>query len=321
MTRVFVTGATGFVGLNLLPVLVDSEFQPIAIVRESSPMQRLPAGVETVTADLFEPTSYEDELAQCEAVIHLAATSDVDRGEQYVRRVNVDGSTALAEAAQRANVDEFVFTSTIWAHPESRGSSDVPTPDPYVTSKVDAEQALRESFSSLDPFVVYPTHVVGPRDFRLRRFRPFYLAASNRVLIPPLYVPGKYNLVHVADVVDAIVDSLSNRGSRRTVAAGKTVQSVNYFQCIADNVSGTTSVLTVPYTFHRFGVVPALKLLRKHGLIPDREYKSLQERANVAVPPTSMDPPSEHRSLKRTVADATDWYRKVGLLGAPDLPE
>ena len=112
---VLVTGATGFIGLNLLAKLDGTDHDPVAMVRASSATGRLPDGVATVEADLSDPDSLAAAMDGVDSVVHLAAAV-YDTGQ--MAGTNVAGTERLVEAAREADVDRFVFISTIGAHPE-----------------------------------------------------------------------------------------------------------------------------------------------------------------------------------------------------------
>lgn len=121
--RIHVTGARGFIGSQLCPVLsaAGHELRP-------------------------SPTA-------CDAVVHLANIAHTAASAAELRRVNVEGTSAQALAALAAGARRFVYLSSIKAaQPE----------DPYGRAKVAAEQALAE-ISGLEVVVLRPPLVYGPR--------------------------------------------------------------------------------------------------------------------------------------------------------------
>ena len=121
--RIHVTGARGFIGSQLCPVLSA-------------------AGHELRTSS-----------ADCDAVVHLANIAHRSASAAELHRVNVVGTIAQARAARAAGVRRFVYLSSIMA-----ARSD----DAYGRAKLEAEQALAE-IAGLEVVILRPPLVYGPR--------------------------------------------------------------------------------------------------------------------------------------------------------------
>lgn len=174
MTRVFLTGGTGFVGLRLRAGL--------QAVGGACSLSELPR---TAGADLLRPQSYERELAGADTVVHLAAaTGQASAAEHF--RVNVEGTRALLEASRRHGVRRFVFVSSIAAtFPDVRRY-------PYARAKLEAETAV--AASGLDYTIVRPT-IVGGRGSavlaglgRLASLPVVPIFGTGRVRVQPIFV-------------------------------------------------------------------------------------------------------------------------------------
>lgn len=148
-----VTGATGFVGAPVCRALLNAGWSVRGLVRPGS--AALPDGVEPApAADLLDTLAVERAVAEVDAVVHLAARVHVMRDAAAdplaeFRRVNVDGTRALAQAAARAGATRFVLASSVKAMGESAPrpwtEGETPAPvDPYGVSKLEAERALAE---------------------------------------------------------------------------------------------------------------------------------------------------------------------------------
>lgn len=152
--KVLLTGATGFVGREVVSTLLARGHQTVAAVRSAA---ELPAAVEQrVVGDITEPVAWAEALDGIDTVLHLAARvhqmtdSAADPLERF-RAANTLPTARLAEAAQASGVKRFIFLSSIKVngestpqHPAQSFSVDsVPAPqDPYGISKFEAEQAL-----------------------------------------------------------------------------------------------------------------------------------------------------------------------------------
>jgi len=307
--RVLVTGATGFVGLNLLHSMVKGKHDPVALVRAGSPTDRLPEGVETREGNILDPDGLRDAVGDADAVVHLAATVYPDRD---MTRTNVEGTENLLAAAEKEGIERVVFTSTIGAHPAMETDPD----STYQTSKARAEELLFGSEHSFDCSVLYPTYILGPYDYRLTRYEHFQPVASNRVLVPPLYTYDEFNVVHVADVVGTIEHALSaSEPEQRYPVTGENIGHLAFLRTVAASLTGSCRVVNVPYPLLRYVGAPLIDALHRRGVSPVGSEGFL-ERGDYGTVPEELagEAPVERRSWQAAVADTAAWYRKVGLL-------
>jgi dihydroflavonol-4-reductase len=169
MMTLFLTGGTGFVGSHVARVFLARGWRVRALVRRPESAGLLPHGVEMVQGDLREPVTYHDRLKGCGAVVHCAAMTQA-RSLAEFRRVNVDGTRAIASAAAKACPDAMlVHVSSQAAAGPCRDGAPVRETDPpepvswYGRSKLESELAL--SHHHPGPWcVVRPSVVYGAGD-------------------------------------------------------------------------------------------------------------------------------------------------------------
>jgi nucleoside-diphosphate-sugar epimerase len=217
MTRVLVTGATGFAGRPLVARLAATGYDVRAVARRK-PSPPLPDAVEVTQGDLGEPIAWEPLLGAVDAVVHLAALTHTGGGIAPERhdRINHQASAALAYAAARAGVKHFVFVSSVRAQSGPAADHvlterDDPRPsDPYGRSKLAAEAAVAASgvaFTILRPVLIYGPGLKGN------------LATLARLASSPLPLPfgglaNRRSLLGIDNFVDAIAFVLRHPATR-----------------------------------------------------------------------------------------------------------
>ena len=205
MTRVLVTGATGFIGSALVPRLVQAGYVPRLLARRS-PSPVPPPPVEVMVGDVTDGDMLRVALADVSAVVHMAAATSAGRLDPAVAfRVNVGAATALVGACRRAGA-RLIVLSTQHVY--------LPAPGLYGRTKRMADRIFRESglpVTILRPSLVYGS---GRRGVFVR------LATLVRKLpVIPVIGPGQWRLrpLFLDDLVDVILGVLA-----RPELAGRT---------------------------------------------------------------------------------------------------
>ncbi len=210
MQPVLVTGATGFVGSHVARVLAERGEAVRALARVGSRRELL-AGlpVEFVAGDLRDRESLDQACAGVGRIYHVAADYRLwARDPREIYASNVAGTINLLEAARRAGVNRFVYTSTVatvWVPhrdmlpDESTSATIEEMVGHYKRSKLMAEQeVLQAARNGLPAIIVNPTTPVGPGDAKP--------TPTGRIILDflrgrmPAYVDTGLNLVGVEDV-------------------------------------------------------------------------------------------------------------------------
>jgi dihydroflavonol-4-reductase len=208
--RVFITGATGFVGGHVARAYASEGASLRLLTRQTSRLDSL-AGIdaETVVGDLREPEKLRSALAGCDALVHVAADYRLwvrDPAQMYA--ANVDGTRELLRIAREVGVQRVVYTSSVATMGFKSDGSIVneETPvsladmiGPYKRSKFLGEQeAIQAAQYGQHVMILNPTTPIGPGDAKPTPTGRIIVDFLNKKF--PAYVDTGLNLVDVDEV-------------------------------------------------------------------------------------------------------------------------
>lgn len=220
MRTAFITGATGFVGLNLVAELLQQDWRVVALHRRTSrldELRRFP--VDLVEGDIRDPASLRRAIPpKADAVFHVAGnTSLLSRADEEQTRDNVEGTRCMVEAALEAGARRFIQTSSVAAFgyhgtrvTEETASTSEGSSINYLRTKRRGEQVVDEAVKrGLDAVILNPGNVVGPYDHH-NWSRMFRLVIEGKL---PGVPPGRASWCHAREVARAHVAAVE-RGRR-----------------------------------------------------------------------------------------------------------
>lgn len=326
MSKILVTGATGFTGGHLCKRLVSDGEQVVAFVRSSSNTRALAEiGVECRVVDIRDQQSVNEHFFDIDRVYHIAAawrSEHADREEFH--RVNVDATRNLLEAAKAAKVQRFVHCSTVGV----QGDIDEPPADEeyrfqpgdhYQETKLEGELLAREYFSNGLPGAVFrPVGIYGPGDTRfLKLFRPvnkgtFVMVGSGKTL---------YHMTYIDDLIDGIILVGTRKeaiGEVFTLAGKEYTTLKELVNSIADALDKSHPKWRVPFypvflasivcdrVCRSLGIEPVLYPRRVEFFYKDRAFNVDKAKQLLGYRPKI----NLEEGLKRTA----DWYRQENLI-------
>jgi len=247
--RIFLTGATGFVGSHVARALAAEGAKLRLLVRKTSNLANLEgiAG-EMHVGDLAEPEALRAVLDGCEAVVHVAADYRLwipDPAAMY--RTNVDGTRELLRLAREAKIKRVVYTSSVATMHFRRDGIVINEDTPvslddmvghYKRSKFMAEQeAQRAAANGQSVVILNPTTPIGPNDSKPTPTGRIFVDFLNGKF--PAYVDTGLNLVDVAEVARAHVAALTKgQSGHRYILGGENLT----LKQILDKMSAITGI-------------------------------------------------------------------------------
>jgi nucleoside-diphosphate-sugar epimerase len=217
VSRILITGASGFVGRALLPVLAPRHRLVLAQRRRDG-QSAIADAEHRFVGDIGPQTDWSAALREIDAVVHLAAYVHVDDARAdpaLAMQVNCAGTLRLAEAARRAGVRRFVFLSSVKVNGEASGDvpfreDDAPRPEgAYAQSKWAAEQALAALAAEGGPgsatseiVILRPPLVYGPG--AKANFRALVRLCLLGLPLPFGAIENRRSLIYSGNLADAI---------------------------------------------------------------------------------------------------------------------
>jgi nucleoside-diphosphate-sugar epimerase len=212
----FVTGGTGFLGLNLVEQLTQAGWRVVALHRRQSNLNYLKRfDVDLVEGAVEDRSSLERALPQgVDAVFHVAAdVSFWSRNNLRQTQCNVDGTRNMVAAALARGARKFIHTSTSGVYGLQRQPFDETAPKlgrdfwvNYMRTKAQAEEEVLSGIErGLDAVMLNPANIVGRYDVqgwaRLMR-----LALEARL---PRVPPGSSSFCHASEVARAHIAAVA----------------------------------------------------------------------------------------------------------------
>jgi uncharacterized protein YbjT (DUF2867 family) len=266
---ILLTGATGVIGGELLPVLLARGERVRALVRDPRKLGEHRVDVQITLGDLGDPYSIRHAMRGVDTVIHLAATIRDQRGGT-IEELNGLATSRLLRAAERAGARRFIFFSAMGATGFQRTR--------FFRSKAIAERAVRES--SLDSTVFAPSIVYRPGD-------PWITLLQRLSLLPALPVAGsgaaRYQPIWARDVARCVAASLNGSseagdpaGGRYELAGPETLSYEEIVELVLEATGRRRPLLNVPLPVVRAGL-RALELVAGPSAFATWEEAELME--------------------------------------------
>jgi dihydroflavonol-4-reductase len=247
--RVFITGATGFVGGHVTRRYAAEGASLRLLTRQTSRLDSL-VGIdaEMVTGDLREPEKLRSALTGCDALVHVAADYRLwVRDPQQMYAANVDGTRELLKLAREVGIQRVVYTSSVATMGFKADGTIVNEETPvaladmighYKRSKFLGElEAIRAAQAGQHVMILNPTTPIGPGDAKPTPTGRIIVDFLNKKF--PAYVDTGLNLVDVAEVARMHVVALDHGTSgERYILGGENLT----LKQILDRMSAITGL-------------------------------------------------------------------------------
>ena len=327
--KVFVTGATGFVGAHVARHLAGQGAQLRLLVRATSNLANLEGlDAETVVGDLREPETLRVPIRGCDAVMHVAADYRLwVRDPKTMYAANVDGTRGLLRLAREEGVRRCVYTSSVATMGFKADGTVVDEATPvsiddmighYKRSKFLAEQAAMEAaHQGQEVMILNPTTPIGSRDVKPTPTGRIIVDFLNRKF--PAYMDTGLNLVDVREVARAHGEALEKgRLGERYILGGENLT----LKQILDKMAAITGLpspkMKVPHgvamAFAYFDEAVTGKLRGREPRATVEEVRMGKKKMFAASAKAERELGFKVLPVDDALRSAIDWFRAHGYV-------
>ena len=332
---ILVTGANGFLGRNLIDELHGRRYRIRAFVGPGNREYDMDGKVsEILQGDILDSAAVQQAAQGCDAVIHTAAVTTIwPRRNAIQRKINIDGTANVLEAARKAKSKRMIYVGSATSF--GFGSKEDPGDETreyalgcygldYFDSKYEAQKSVLQAAGSGDvpAVVVNPTYMFGPYDSK----------PGSGTLILGIYhqkIPGGgtggRNYASVKDVAVGIVNALEKGNVGECYILGN--ENLSYSELFA-KISTVTDKPAAKRTFPAwlgkavglagsiygrvFHVMPALTDVLVRLALSEHYYTARRAVQALEMPQTPIE---------TAIDQALGWFRDKGYLDLKFLKE
>jgi dihydroflavonol-4-reductase len=333
--KALITGSTGMLGHNLVVELLAQGWEVKALVRSKEKAQKLFAGLklEVIEGDMENVAGFAPALAGVDAVFHTAAyfREYFTPGDHWatLKRINIDATLQLLEAAEQAGVATFVHTSSSGVIGASQGVGDETTPPDaavlknlYFRSKVEGDAAIAQWLQQqrqLKVVSILPGWMFAPRDAAPTNAGKLVLDVMNGK-IPGVMAAGA-SIADARDVAKAMIAAVhKGRHGEKYAVAG----CLGTFSQIFAAIEAASNIKTPSFVMPNWLVLSMAWLdtnisnLRKTApTMPLDGIKTLLQQHEISSKKAEQELGATFRPLKETIADTVQWYKEHGYVTLP----
>lgn len=319
---ILVTGATGHIGNVLVRELLYTREKVRVLVlpgEDCTPLDGLE--VERLEGDILNPASLQTALQGIEKVYHLAGIISILPGKnELVRKVNIQGTLNLIEAARQAGVKRVVYTSSIHAITraplgviidESMPFDPDNAAGEYDRSKAVASLAVLKAVQEgMDAVIVCPTGVIGPYDFRGSEMGQLIYESTKKKL--QFSVEGAYDFVDVRDVARGLILA-GERGRRGEIyiLSGERFTIPALVDFVRELVGVQAPHIRIPADLAHFASIFAplyYRLAKVKPLFTSYSLRTVLGNSVISHAKAQRELGYSARSLRESIADTVRWF-------------
>jgi dihydroflavonol-4-reductase len=325
-SKIFITGATGFVGANLVRLLLKEHYQVKALVRKNADL----TNVKNLEIELVEGSLNDKNLAEkmtdCQYLFHVAAHYSLWSKDQYsLYKSNVLGTKNILQSAKKAGIKRTVYTSSVAAIGVRKdgifGDENYQSPvenliGNYKKSKYYAEQEAHLAIKSgQDIVIVNPTTPIGAYDIKPTPTGEIIVRFLTGNM--PAFVNTGLNFIDVQDVAKGHLLALEKgKTGERYILGNCNLTLQEFLEKLATITGKKATKIKLPqwipltvafvdeYVLSKFGKTPSVALegVKMSGQF--MYYDSSKAIQDLGLPQTNIDD---------AIANAVNWFNQRNI--------
>lgn len=321
----FVTGGTGFIGINLIDLLVREGWKVTALHRPTSDLtylRRFPVAL--AEGSITDRLSLERAIPEnTEVVFHVAGDTNFwSKRNALQNAINIDGTRNMVEVSAAKGVATFIHTSSNSVWGRAKGSIDEETPPRGKDSWINYErskhlgelEALKGMALGLKVVVLNPGDVAGPYDTN-NWGRLFFMLRDGAL---PAVAPGAVYVTHVHDIARSHLDAVTKgTNGERYILAGPKHDMIDYVTEIA-RISGAKVPPKAPgwvlRAYGRVAVMVAAITGKEPDVTPELAEIATQRGATFCSDKAIRELGYRIQPMEAAVRDTYEWLVSEGLL-------
>jgi dihydroflavonol-4-reductase len=332
-TIYLLTGAAGFLGINVCQSLIGQGKKVRALVLEGDPSaKKIPPEVEIISGNLLDPVSlgeFFDVSSNAEIIVlHIASFVTVDPDwNQKVYDVNVTGTKNIVNKCLEYKAGKLVYISSTGAIPELPKGQAIKEPDTfdlgavvgcYSKTKAEATQLVLNAVrdKGLDASIVYPSGICGPGDFAYTFFAQFIIDCANGNM--PVGIAGSFNSVDVRDLADGVIACAEKGRNGEGYIMSNSLVTIQDIFGLIHQFAGTPEIkLVLPVPAARFFAFFAEwigKLTKKPAKLTTFSIYNLARNNNFDCSKAARELGFKCRPFEKTIQDTIEWLRIEGKI-------
>jgi dihydroflavonol-4-reductase len=321
--KVFITGATGFVGANIVRLLIEEKYQVKALVRKKADLTNLQnLEIELVTGDLGDE-NLSEKMRDCDYLFHVAAQYSLwQKDQDLLWQSNVFGTKNILQSAEKAGIKRTVYTSSVAAIGVRKDGklADETYQSPvenlignYKKSKYYAEQEAQKAIAlGQDIVIVNPTTPIGAYDVKptptgeiIQRF------LTGKM---PAFVNTGLNFIDVKDVAKGHLLALQKgKTGERYIIGNQNLTLQNFLEKLAQVTGKKPPTIKLPlwlpltiafcdeYILSKLGKTPSVAVEAVKMSAQFMYYDSSKAIQELGLPQTDIE---------EAIQDAVIWFQE-----------
>jgi nucleoside-diphosphate-sugar epimerase len=343
MSKILLTGATGFIGSHIAEYFSEKGEEIKCLVRKNSNILFLRSlEVELVTGDILDKASLFNALKNCDTLIHVAAfAKDWGQMDQF-KKINIEGTLNVLKAAKELNVNKIIITGSISSYGEENSvvkkdeSSSYNSHYPYFLDSVfpcklnfyrdsKAQSTVRSiefaEQNKLNLIVIEPVWVFGEREFNTG-FYEYLKTVKKGAPFLPGSAKNKFHVIYARDLARAyyLAHKSNIKGVERFIVGNKQTE----FQQNIYSIYCKKVHLKKPKNISKFLIYPVAFLMELFATLFKVKTPPLLTRGrvnmfydsieyNVSKAKKILHFETEY-SLDQSIENTVNWYKNNGYL-------